>query len=89
MGLLTLALGLLVTYIICSLWRGKNKHPSMWWIYFFLQTALLILIRILYRLRVVGIENMPKEGGVLLVCNHVSYVDVIILGVLSPRPIKF
>lgn len=89
MGLLTLALGLLVTFIICSLWRGKNKHPSMWWIYFFLQTALLILIRILYRLRVVGIENIPKEGGVLLVCNHVSYVDVIILGVLSPRPIKF
>jgi acyl-[acyl-carrier-protein]-phospholipid O-acyltransferase/long-chain-fatty-acid--[acyl-carrier-protein] ligase len=61
----------------------------MWWVYFFLQTALLILVRILYRLRVVGIENMPKEGGVLLVCNHVSYVDVVILGVISPRPIKF
>jgi acyl-[acyl-carrier-protein]-phospholipid O-acyltransferase/long-chain-fatty-acid--[acyl-carrier-protein] ligase len=88
-GLLTLALGLFALFVICSLWRGKNKHPSTWWIYFFLQTALLILVRLLYRLRVVGIENMPKEGGVLLVCNHVSYVDVVILGVISPRPIRF
>ena len=61
----------------------------MWWVYFFLQTAMLIVVRLLYRVRSVGIENMPKEGGVLLVCNHVSYVDVVILGVISPRPIKF
>ena len=88
-GLLTLALGLVVLFVICAFWRGKNKHPSMWWFYFFLQTAFLILVRLLYRVRAVGVENMPKEGGVLLVCNHVSYVDVIILGVLSPRPIKF
>jgi len=61
----------------------------MWWIYFLLQTALLILTRILYILRVIGVDNIPKEGGVLLVCNHVSYVDVVILGVISPRPIRF
>ena len=61
----------------------------MWWFYFFLQTALLVLVRLVYRVRVVGLENMPKEGGVLLICNHVSYVDVVILGVISPRPIKF
>lgn len=88
-GLLTLALGLVALFVIYAFWRGKNKHPSMGWIYFFLQTALLILVRTLYRLRLVGIENMPKQGGVLLVCNHVSYVDVIILGVISPRPIRF
>jgi len=70
-------------------WRGKNKHPTMGWFYFFLQTALLILVRLLYRVRVAGLENMPKQGGVLLVCNHVSYVDVIILGIISPRPIRF
>ena len=88
-GLLTLAFGFVVLFIICSLWRGKNKHPSMWWFYFFLQTACLILVRMVYRVRAMGVENMPKEGGVLLVSNHVSYVDVIILCVLSPRPIKF
>ena len=88
-GLLTLALGFVALFVIVSFWRSKNKHPSMWWFYFFLQTALLIVVRLLYRVRVVGLENMPKQGGVLLVCNHVSYVDVIILGVLSPRPIKF
>ena len=61
----------------------------MRWFYFLLQTSLLIIVRLLYRVRVVGLENMPKQGGVLLVCNHVSYMDVIILGVISPRPIKF
>ena len=88
-GLLTLALGLVALFVILSFWRGKNKHPSMWWFYFLLQNALLILVRFLYRIRVVGLENMPKEGGVLLICNHVSYVDVVILGVISPRPIRF
>ena len=88
-GLLTLAAGLFLIFVICSFWRGKNKHPSMGWFYFFLQTALLILVRLIYRVRSVGLGNMPKQGGVLLVCNHVSYVDVIILGILSPRPIRF
>jgi acyl-[acyl-carrier-protein]-phospholipid O-acyltransferase/long-chain-fatty-acid--[acyl-carrier-protein] ligase len=44
---------------------------------------------LVYRLRVEGESRMPKAGGVLLVCNHVSYIDTIILQLASPRPIRF
>ncbi len=42
-----------------------------------------------YRVRAMGTENVPREGGALLVCNHVSYVDAIILSLASERPIRF
>ncbi len=42
-----------------------------------------------YRVRAIGAENLPATGGALLVCNHVSYVDAIILSLASERPIRF
>jgi acyl-[acyl-carrier-protein]-phospholipid O-acyltransferase/long-chain-fatty-acid--[acyl-carrier-protein] ligase len=49
----------------------------------------LFLARLRYSVRTVGIEHLPKTGGALIVCNHVSYVDTIILSLASPRPIRF
>ena len=43
----------------------------------------------LYRIRIVGQENVPREGGVLLVCNHVSYVDWALLQACIQRFIRF
>lgn len=51
--------------------------------------AALFVARLRYRVKNPGIENLPARGGVLLVCNHVSYVDTIILSLASPRPIRF
>jgi len=49
-----------------------------------------ILVRALYRLRLYGIEdNVPDEGPALLVCNHVSYMDALILSASIPRPVRF
>ncbi|MFQ3671755.1 MAG: AMP-binding protein, partial [Verrucomicrobiia bacterium] len=45
--------------------------------------------RLHYRVRVLGREQVPTEGGALVVCNHVSYVDVVCLSVACPRPIRF
>lgn len=42
-----------------------------------------------YRVRVKGAEHVPAEGGALVVCNHVSYVDVVCLSMACPRPIRF
>ncbi len=42
-----------------------------------------------YRVRAMGVDHLPKSGGALLVCNHVSYVDAIILSLASERPIRF
>ena len=42
-----------------------------------------------YKLNVSGIDNIPSEGGVLLLGNHVSWVDWALLQTASPRPIRF
>lgn len=49
-----------------------------------------LLVRALYRLRLHGIEaHVPDEGPALLVCNHVSYMDALILSASIPRPVRF
>jgi len=48
-----------------------------------------ILINTLYRIRAEGLENVPETGPALLVCNHVSFMDpLIILGSIR-RPVRF
>lgn len=42
-----------------------------------------------YRLRVSGIECMPRDGGVLLLGNHISWIDWAIVSMASPRPVRF
>ena len=57
---------------------------------FFLRFLAWIYIRIMYRVEVHGIEkHVPDEGPALLVCNHVSYMDALLLSSAVPRPIRF
>jgi len=49
----------------------------------------IALARALYRVRARGVEHVPAKGGALLVANHISYVDVIVLQLACPRPIRF
>jgi 1-acyl-sn-glycerol-3-phosphate acyltransferase len=48
-----------------------------------------VLISTFYRIRTTGSEHVPAEGPALLVCNHVSFVDAIVIMGESPRPIRF
>ncbi|MCE7033373.1 MFS transporter [Lysobacter sp. GX 14042] len=48
-----------------------------------------VLVRTLYRLRASGIDHVPEEGPALVVCNHVSYMDALILAASIPRPVRF
>jgi 1-acyl-sn-glycerol-3-phosphate acyltransferase len=43
----------------------------------------------IWRMRVYGGENMPKDGPVIVACNHVSYFDPPVLGTASPRRIQY
>ena len=45
--------------------------------------------QLFFRVRVVGAENLPKTGGALIVSNHVSYADAILIGCATPRFIRF
>jgi len=48
-----------------------------------------ILISLLYRIRTTGVENIPHRGPAVLVCNHVSFVDALVVGGCVHRPVRF
>ncbi len=48
-----------------------------------------IIINILYRIRSQGLEIIPDQGPALLVCNHVSFLDALIIGGSVRRPVRF
>ena len=48
-----------------------------------------VLSRIVYRYRIRGDVHIPAEGAAVLVANHVSFVDAVLLMAASPRPIRF
>jgi 1-acyl-sn-glycerol-3-phosphate acyltransferase len=48
-----------------------------------------VLTRLIYRFEVRGEQNIPTQGAAILVCNHVSFIDAVLLMAASPRPIRF
>src|SRR5262245_46206379 len=71
-------LGLVILFVVLS------------WVYPPLLCQVLWLVaHSLYRLRVHHRERLPRTGGGLIVCNHVSYVDWLVLWVAASRPVTF
>ena len=56
---------------------------------YLLRFVAFVLTRGVYRFQVRGDEHIPTQGAAILVCNHVSYVDAVLLMAASPRPIRF
>ena len=56
---------------------------------FMLRFIAWLLIHSVYRLQQKGLENIPEEGAAVLVCNHVSFVDPLVIAAASRRPIRF
>jgi acyl-[acyl-carrier-protein]-phospholipid O-acyltransferase / long-chain-fatty-acid--[acyl-carrier-protein] ligase len=53
------------------------------------RAVLVILTNSLYRLQIIGHEHVPKTGGALLVPNHVSFIDGLLLIASLDRPVRF
>ena len=66
-----------------SAFRRRSHLP------FLLELIARSVARVLYRVRTSGAGNIPSAGGVLLIANHISYVDVVVLQLACPRPIRF
>jgi 1-acyl-sn-glycerol-3-phosphate acyltransferase len=49
----------------------------------------LVITRFMYRLEVKNGQHIPAQGPAVLVCNHVSFVDAVLIMAASPRPIRF
>jgi 1-acyl-sn-glycerol-3-phosphate acyltransferase len=57
---------------------------------FLMRFVAWILMHLLYKVKIEGIdENVPDEGPALVVCNHVSYTDPVVLMGAIPRPTRF
>jgi 1-acyl-sn-glycerol-3-phosphate acyltransferase len=56
---------------------------------FLMRFLVWILIHSVYRLRKAGLERIPQEGPAILVCNHVSYVDALVITAACRRPIRW
>lgn len=48
-----------------------------------------VAARLIYRIRLTGADSIPREGAVLLVCNHVTYIDWLIINAMVRRPVRF
>ena len=56
---------------------------------FLMRFIIFLLVHTIYRVRQRGLEHVPDEGAAVLVCNHVSFVDAVVIAASFRRPIRF
>ncbi len=56
---------------------------------FLMRFLIWMLLHTMYRVKHKGLENIPVEGAAVLVCNHVSFVDPLIIAGFANRPVRF
>jgi 1-acyl-sn-glycerol-3-phosphate acyltransferase len=56
---------------------------------FIMRLLIWLLVHSFYRVHRIGLEKIPDEGPALLVCNHVSFIDALVLAGCIRRPIRF
>ncbi|MEW8971736.1 lysophospholipid acyltransferase family protein [Mesobacillus jeotgali] len=57
--------------------------------YSFARSLVNSVLSPIYRIEVIGKENMPADGGVLLCANHIDNLDPPVVGITAPRPVHF
>ncbi len=68
----------------------KNPEQRGWFfLRWLLSTVLWVLTHLIYRITVIGRDHVPATGGMLLVCNHLSQVDAMLLFATGRRRIRF
>ncbi len=69
----------IVAAIVVGLWL--RRQVAGW--------AISLLIRTIWRVRAEGLEHLPAQGGCLVICNHLSYADGLVMAAVMPRPVRF
>ena len=57
--------------------------------YSFARSLVNSVLSPIYRIEVIGKENVPADGGVLLCANHIDNLDPPVVGITAPRPVHF
>jgi 1-acyl-sn-glycerol-3-phosphate acyltransferase len=69
--------------------EARNGARQRWVSRRVLRSLLWSLTHTFYRVRAIGVPNVPAIGGALLVCNHLSLVDALLLAATTRRHIRF
>jgi 1-acyl-sn-glycerol-3-phosphate acyltransferase len=56
---------------------------------YLLRFVAYIVTHVIYRFKVRNDQHIPAQGAAIIVCNHVSFIDAVVLMAASPRPIRF
>ena len=65
----------------------RANRPTLFYRFLYLLDRLFC--RVFFRMRVEGLENLPREGGALICANHQSYLDILVVGASVPRHVTF
>lgn len=69
--------------LICGIF-GAKYLPQL-----FVRILLIPFMKFGYQVHVDGIENIPQKGGVLLLGNHISWIDWAVVQLACPRGVRF
>jgi 1-acyl-sn-glycerol-3-phosphate acyltransferase len=58
-------------------------------LYSFLKSLAGVVFRTWFRVKADGKEHVPKEGAVIVCCNHISMWDPVVIGYVMPRPLRY
>lgn len=65
-------------------------RPGSCFLYYGVGKSLFtVIFRGIFRTRISGRDRIPRQGGLLIVCNHISFADPPLLGTVMPRPVEF
>ncbi len=67
--------------------RDRSMARLLW--YRLVQIVVSQVLSVFGGIRVTGRDHLPKAGGAILVCNHLSHLDVFVLGILLHRPLNY
>ena len=67
--------------------RDRSLAACLW--YRVVQCVVTVILSAFFSLRATGRRNMPKSGAALLVSNHLSHLDVFVIGILLQRPLNY
>jgi 1-acyl-sn-glycerol-3-phosphate acyltransferase len=58
-------------------------------LYYIAKAICWLLMKVFWQMKVIGMDNIPKKGGLIIASNHVSYLDPIVIGTSIKRKISF
>lgn len=76
--------------LLCPYWKELYYDAVDYnWILLLTATLARKLFPFLWKVKAEGLEHVPQEGGFVIVCNHVNYVDGFLMGMFLSRPVRY